>query len=486
MKTYNNKKEKCQKRFIKTALITCMFTCLPVFLLAENIRLSHIDPSTLLFNQSVKLYISVTDNNGYPVKGLAKNNFTLYESADNKKYVKIPAISGFKTMVNYESGINFLLMIDNSGSMYRSMKDSSGRVSNYIDNAKQAIKTFLAHVTNPRDRIGLVSYNAYYTEHAKLVADKNKLHDLLKDIKRPVGNAGYTELYASIYQAVESARSIKDRTVLIVLSDGENRPLYTYTGKKHKDYGEKVFTYSEPLDLCQKEGISVFAVNYGSGALPKDRMLQKIARDTGGAVFQAANSTELASVYSTIVNQVLHEYLVTYNATMVPADKRYVKVELKNRNSKTSATRFYFASTVFGIPLNELTPLLLYALIFAAILLWLLSKIKCEQKQHDANLSVLKEGNAQAVTKLLSLNTGNNGKTTIGSGRNADMTLVGNYSSVKDQHATVIYNEKRNTYTLISDGELKVNNKRVKTKILESGDVINVEGTSIVFDDGVV
>src|SRR4030042_2800312 len=89
---------------------------------AESLRISQIDTSTLLLNQEVQVYISVTDDKGAPVDNITVSRFKIFESADGTTYREIPKINSFKTMANYESGINFLLLIDNSGSMYRDIQ----------------------------------------------------------------------------------------------------------------------------------------------------------------------------------------------------------------------------------------------------------------------------------------------------------------------------------------------------------------------------
>lgn len=55
---------------------------------------------------------------------------------------------------------------------------------------------------------------------------------------------------------------------------------------------------------------------------------------------------------------------------------------------------------------------------------------------------------------------------------------------MKENHATIIYDKAKDNYTVMAQGDLTVNNKVVKTKILESGDVISAGGTTIVFDKG--
>lgn len=452
---------------------------------AESVRISQIDPSMLLVNQNVKAYVSVTDDAGAPVKNIGRNRFTVYESADGNNFKRIPKIKDFRAMVNYRDGINFLLLIDNSGSMYLNVKQRLTRnpADTKFSHAKSAVSTFLKSMANPRDRVGLASYNSYYQSLSDPISDKEKIQGLLGRIGKPVGDEGYTEIYASLCRAVDEFRSVKGRKAILILSDGENRPYYRYTGKPHSDYGTKIFAYTEPIRDCQQEGISVFAINFGRAGERRDTHLKDIALRTGGAVFDAGNGRELARVYSKIADQIQNEYLITYPATMDPADRKYVKIEYASRRGPIQAVRFYFSSTVFGLPLKGFSFLLLLPFLLALILLWLLSMIRFERKKGAASIEVMNPGQARAVTRAFTLNKG---RTVIGSSPGANMTIAGGVSRIKEKHATITFDTRKKRYTIVGDGDIKINNKRVKTKVLESGDVINVGGTTIVFDDGEV
>ncbi len=453
---------------------------------ADSARISQIDSSKLLLNQDIKLYVSVTDDTGEPISKLSADAFNIYESHNGKDFVQIPKLENFETMTNYESGINFLLLIDNSGSMYRKMngKRTKNKNARRIAHAKRAVISFLRSITNPKDTVGLVSYNSYYNSHSNLTDDKIRIEGSLDEINRPKREEAYTEIYSSLFLAVDEFRTTRGRKAILILSDGKNQPYYRHTRKEHKIFGNKTFKYSEPTKYCQEEGISVFAINFGKKGDKKDKGLYKIAMQTGGAVFDAHNHEELSKVYSKIVNQILNEYLITYPATMVPADKKFIKVECDTGAGKNSATRFYFSSTVFGVPLDCFTPLLLLPLLLVFASLWFLSKIDFEKKKSAPSIEVLNPGAAKTSTKLFTLGSG---KTVIGGDQNADMTIFGGVSKVKEKHATIIFDEKTKQYTVVGEGNLSVNNKSVSSKrTLESGDVINIGGTTIVFDDGVV
>jgi Ca-activated chloride channel family protein len=324
-----------------------------------------------------------------------------------------------------------------------------------------------------------VSYNTSYTLLASPSGDKSQAAGFLEGIERPGSEQAYTELYAALTLAVEDFSGVGGRKAIVILSDGENYPYLEHSGRPHPEFGNKVYDYTEPIRACQEGGISVYAVNF---AAEKDPNLEAIAVETGGTVFDARDQEELARVYQRIHRQVAGEYLIGYRATMAPAERKYVRVQVRENGQSRETTRFYFSSTAFGLPMDSFSVLMVIPLVLAFVLLWLISLLKFEKKRGPATLEVLKTRVGRAPTRVMPLGTT---KTVIGGSRNADLTIVGN-PGVKEQHATVVFDSKKKAYTVVGSGDLTVNNRPVKTKVLEPGDVIDVGGATIVFDDGEV
>ena len=463
--------------------------CIPALLLicaaafGYNVRLSQIDASRLLLGQTVRLYVSVTDDLGVPVEGIGAESFTIFESPDGQNFEKIEGLTEFKPGAASAEGITFLLLIDNSGSMYDTLEGlpTEDTARRRITHAKTAVRTFLGSMTSPKDTVGLASYNTSYTLLAAPSGDKGQVAGFLDEIQQPDSEQAYTELYAALTLAVRDFQGLGGRKTIVILSDGENYPYLQHSGNPHPVFGDKIYDYNEPIRDCQEEGISVYAVNF---AAEKDPNLEAIALETGGTVFDARSQEELARVYQSIHEQVAGEYLIGYRATMAPAEKKYVRVlaQVQENGQPQQATRFYFSSTVFGLPLDRVGVLLIVPFVLAFIALWLISLLKFEKKRGPATLEVLKTRVGRAQTRMMPLGTT---KTVIGGSRSADLTIVGN-PGIKERHATVVYDAKKKAYTVVGSGNLTVNNRPVKTKVLEPGDVIDVGGATIVFDDGEV
>jgi Ca-activated chloride channel homolog len=446
---------------------------------ALTVGLSQLDASRLLLTQEVDAYVSVTDPDGRPVEGLGRDAFSVFESADGSRFGRIDRITSFQPRAGARNGITFLLLIDDSGSMYDALDGTPTKdpARMRITHAKEAVRTFLSRMTNPADRVGLASFNTLYTGLSEPAADRERIAGLLEKIGKPAPEEAYTELYGSLALAARALAKVRGRKAVVVLSDGENYPFTLVSGKDHPVFARHLFSYEEPILASQEEAVTVYGINFGHGD-EKDRNLRAIARETGGTVFDAQNRDELEGVYEAIHRQVAGEYLLTYRATLAPAEKKFVRVEVSQGGESEDATRFYFSETVLGLPPGGLTPLLLIPLLLAAFLLWLLTALKLERKRGPASLEVIQTRVGHPATRMVRLEE----KTVIGGSPKANLTIVG-APQVREQHATILFDPGDESYTVVGSADILVNNRPVRTRKLETGDVIDVGGATIVFDD---
>jgi uncharacterized Zn-binding protein involved in type VI secretion len=184
-------------------------------------------------------------------------------------------------------------------------------------------------------------------------------------------------------------------------------------------------------------------------------------------------------VYARIRQRVAAEYALRYRGGMSPTDRRWVRVEYGDE--ATAATRFYYTSPILGLPASRLSPLLLIPLLLPFLFWLLLTRLRLERLPASSMLSVL-SSRGRASTTHVQLG---NGKTTIGSSAGASLTIAG-VPAVKEQHATVVYDVKAKSHTVVAVGQesVLVNNQPVEgSRTLAAGDVVNVAGTIIVFND---
>jgi Ca-activated chloride channel family protein len=166
---------------------------------------------------------------------------------------------------------------------------------------------------------------------------------------------------------------------------------------------------------------------------------------------------------------------------MIPSERTRVKVDFQRGADAASAERFYYTSTIFGMPVEPF-PYLILLLIPAALLLWfLLLVLRFRSSRQHASLEVLERGYKTRVSSHTIPLTQD--KTVIGGGEKADLTISGR-APLKEEQATIMYDSSRGDYTITAGSGVTVNNRRVEgKKRLSGGDVVNVEGTTIVFSE---
>jgi Ca-activated chloride channel homolog len=440
---------------------------------SQSVTISQVDNSTLLQDQKIRLYVSVTDDGGYPLDTLEKDGFSVMESVKGGKDMRREIVD-FKKGANKDDGITFIFMLDNSGSMYDTGDGKSTDVDDLrkIAYAKNALKGLLKDMTNPKDRFGFISFNLRMDAEVQPTGNKQGVLDAIDQVGRPEKNEAYTEIYESLYSAANELETVRARKVIILLSDGENFP------RKDNPYFQVRHGLDGAVELSRKVGVSVFTIGLSRQA--DKAALTGIANKTGGAYFSAYNPEELAGLYNLIRNRILNEYLLSYYATMDPAEIKTVKVSCAVGPRPVAAERDYFSDTLFGKPQAVLNPFMFLAVAASLIVLALLALLKFERKQAEPSLEVLTVDGRRKTTLSLTI-AADKKEITIGGSQKADITITG-ARTAPESEVTI---QNSNGVFTIAGTEVTVNNKKVRNKALRSGDLIKVGNTTIVFDEGV-
>jgi Ca-activated chloride channel family protein len=428
---------------------------------AQNLTLTQLDSSDLLMNGRVHLYASVSNTDGSALPMPEANNFRVQEKASDGSLKDIP-IKDVLAQAGKNDGINVLLLVDNSGSMY----DKNAQGISRMDQVRIALTAFIDQFSPQKDQVGLAVFNTRYQVPSTLGANAGELKTSLQSIVPPDRDNSYTELYGSLGASLAEFRGIKGRRAVIVLSDGENYPWNQHTNKPHPVWGTTQFLPEDITKQFQDEGVTLYAVNF---APEKDPHLAAVSESSGGRVFEARNGEELLNVYQGIQSSLSQEVRISCELPVSPAAQRTLVLSYGQARDEASL----LAPLLLGEPGNVPWWLCLAALALVAAGVAVVFFLRFERPASEAELSLLDNGMTVALQ---------NNVTVIGSSPTAHMTLVGK-QDIAAEHATIVADRKTGTFTLVSERTVRVNNRPTKSRTLQAGDVIRIEGMTMIFDE---
>lgn len=455
---------KVKKLFLPGMFIIAV---VPGILTAQNLKITQIDSGRLLDSSKIDCFVGLTDNDGIPLNTIDTGELKIQHERE-QGMVPAEILSVVKNGSS-DTAITLLLVIDNSGSMYDPV--GHGQKGSRMEHALQAVHAFLDEITSPETRVGIAVFNTRYTLLARPVKDISAIKEALKHIKKPDKEESYTELYYAITRADDDLSRYRGRKAVILLSDGENYPYYKTSGNPNPETGTALYQPENSRDRLIKDGITLYGIYF---SMDKDPSLSKISVESGGIIFDALTGTELAGVYQSIQNRIRDEYKVTITAPLTFLGSPKVRAEYKaSHDAKT-----YYARSLAGKPADNPVLFALILLLLTLVIWILLVKIRFEKAAKKPEISMIPLGAGKPLQRTIALDSP---KTVIGAAQGADFTISG-IPNLKESHAAIVKNEKTGTFTVVSDSEIKVNNNLTKKRDLKPGDVINIEGATIIFD----
>lgn len=459
---------------MKKIIIILLISIISSFLIyADNISISGVDTDKMIFDGSVSLYVNITDDKGIPVKNFKADSLKINESIDNQNFSERD-ITVFLEGVNENKGINIQLLVDNSGSMYDTIdgKETENYEETRIFSAVSAIKTLIGSMQGSRDKVGVSFFNTFYKELVPVSSNRNLVVESLQMLEKPGKDESFTELNAAVFSSSAQMSVNRGRKIVIVLSDGENYPYSTVREEDSPQFGSTLYSTEDMIDELKLNSVTLYGINFGS---KRDSSLEKAVIETGGYLYEADSEEELSLIYKNIRDRVLSEYYLEFKTDTIYSDRKFVKAVLEESHVE-SGTSYYFSGTLFGDPSVNFSWIFLIAIPLAILLVVVLAFQKLSDPAEKAGLEVT---DFSGQTQVFDLNSS---KTVIGSSDSDDITLMTDKNEGQNE-ATIIFDETKSIYTVVSDKNVMVNNNPVKTRILEPGDVISIDGATIVFND---
>ena len=272
-------------------------------------------PQTTVFKSSAKIvpvYVTVTDAQDRLIPDLTRADF---EILDNN------ARQDISVFENQSLPITSIVMLDTSGSMTNSLKL-----------VKAGAEQFLERLL-PQDKSQVGAFNDKIQFSGTFTSDRDDLVAALKDI-----DFGYpTRLYDAVDQSVDRLADIDGRRVIVLLTDGDDTD-------SRKGQGEV-------LDRAKQEEVMIYGIGlesvYFNGQrqvrTSPDRVLKRMAEETGGGYYRLAASPELSSVFTRIALELHSQYVLGFSPTTLDGKVHKLTVNLKRPGLKARARKSYVA-----------------------------------------------------------------------------------------------------------------------------------------------
>ncbi len=254
----------------------------------------------------VNVFVTVTDDNGAPVAGLKKDNFTLLEDG------KPQTISIF----DKESALPLSIVLDIDTSL-STRKDLPLELS--------SARRFAHAILRPVDALSLYGFSEVVSEVVPFTSD-------LKTIDRGVDRVrmgSATALYDALYLGAEALETRKGRKVLVVITDGGDTV-------SRVDYKEAVRSAQEAEAIVYS--IIVVPIEASAGRdIGGEHALIQISEDTGGKYFYATSLPELDDAFRKISDELRTQYLLAYYPSQRLSDSSFRRIEVKVDGASGSA-----------------------------------------------------------------------------------------------------------------------------------------------------
>jgi len=276
--------------------------------LAAAQRLDDHDYGLTVNVQLVQLPVSVLDKKGFPVRGLQREHFMVYEDK---------VLQEISFVKQEDVPLSVALVVDTSGSMFHK-----------LDGLYTAAMTFVRE-NNPEDETALVSFADSVNLDEDFTASREKLSRALQGITPH----GYTSLYDGVFLAAKhlTQAGFREKKVLLIISDGEDN---------HSRY-----KLAEVLEAIRESKITVYSIGLlspdigtmynGFGASGR-KALKQLAETTGGIAFFPESTREAEKVCERIARALRNQYTIGYKPSNQRMDGSWRKTIVHVSLHKTS------------------------------------------------------------------------------------------------------------------------------------------------------
>ena len=260
----------------------------------------------------VAVYATATDAQDRLIPDLTREDFEIY---DNDK------LQDLVVFENQVQPFTAVIMLDTSGSMTESLKL-----------VYAGAEQFLIRLS-PQDKAQVGAFNDKIEFSGVFTSDRDELAAALKGL-----DFGYpTRLNDAIDESISRLVGIEGRRVIVLLTDGEDTTSKTGQGDVlDRARADEVMIYGIGLESEYFNGIRRVRTS-------PDRVLRKIAEETGGGYYKLSGTRDLGATFTRIVQELRSQYVLGFTPAVLDGKVHKLVVKAKRPGTKTRARKTYVA-----------------------------------------------------------------------------------------------------------------------------------------------
>lgn len=216
------------------------------------------------------------------------------------------------------------------------LMDVSGSITDrFTFEQESAIKFFNQILRPDTDKAFVLAFDSIQRVTQDFTDNTNALAKATRELRPGGGTALYDAVkLASVDKLMKAKADRPVRKVIILLSDGEDN--------------QSRVTRAQAIEAARRGEVIIYAISTNNSNTKSrgDKMLERLAEETGGRAFFPNNVDDVAHAFNTIQEELRSQYALSYKPADFTADGRYRTIQIsdtKNKNVVIRARKGYFA-----------------------------------------------------------------------------------------------------------------------------------------------
>jgi Ca-activated chloride channel family protein len=264
----------------------------------------------------VNMLFTVSDKKGRFVNDLVRDDVEIIEGKKKQNILEFTAESDLP--------LRIALLVDTSNSIRDRFRFIQEAATDFVNTAMRS-----------QDKAIVVSFDTSAELKVDLTGETGVLTKAIRDLRPGGGTAMYDAIFfACRDKLLQDQPREKFRRALVILSDGEDNQSH--------------YTREQALEMAHKADVVIYAIstNISHSAMDGDKVLRRLAEETGGLAFFPFKAQDLGQSFENVANELRHQYNVFYRPDPLKTDGLYHPVDIKIKDRKdlvVRARRGYFA-----------------------------------------------------------------------------------------------------------------------------------------------